>query len=99
MTLEMEHQTFCGVVCLNCKAPILVPAIVWENSLVPQEVNLERERASVFNVRCASCHKERPYKTSEIVTFDGLPLPIAPFAQPSGTRPNPLNGLSSGVKV
>lgn len=99
MTLEMEHQTFRGVVCLNCKAPIPVPSIVWENSLVPQEITLERGRASVFNVRCASCHKERPYRTSEIVTFDGLPLPIAPFAQSSGTRLNPLGGLFSGVKA
>jgi len=98
MTLEMEHQTFRGVVCLNCKAPILVPAIVWENSVVPQDIKLDLGRASVFNVRCASCHKERPYRTSEIVSFDGLPLPISPFAQPSGTRWNPVNGFSQGAK-
>lgn len=99
MTLEMEHQTFRGVVCLNCKAPIPVPAIVGEFSVVPVEGKLERGRSSVFNVRCACCHKERPYRTSEILSFDGLPLPIAPFAPPSGARPNPLSELSRGAKA
>jgi hypothetical protein len=72
MTIETERPTFRGVVCLHCKASIPVPAIVGSR----QAWNDDRTESSqpnsqVFNIRCPECHKEKPYRTREIVDFDG----------------------------
>ena len=41
---------------------------------VEREENESSPRKSqVFNLRCPVCHKEKPYRTSEIVDFEGEP--------------------------
>ena len=74
MTTETERSIFRGVVCLHCKTPIPVPAIV-ENAQASstEEVESLQRKAQVFNVRCPSCLKEKPYRTREIVEFEGTP--------------------------
>ncbi len=74
MTLEIESRSFRGVECLHCKNPIPVPAIVGGTDSVPQEGQESLlEHSSVFALRCPTCHKEKPYRTREIVDFEGTP--------------------------
>jgi hypothetical protein len=75
MTMEeTEPQQFRGVVCLHCKAPIPVPAVVGHTGgSLRDGVEFSQENSQVFNVRCPVCHKEKPYWTQEIVTFDVTP--------------------------
>jgi hypothetical protein len=72
MTTETERPIFRGVVCLYCKEPIPVPAIVGS---LEESTGVETEtfqpKSQVFNIRCPSCHKEKPYRTREIVAFEG----------------------------
>lgn len=89
MTLETEREHFRGVVCLHCKAPIPVPAIVGTQvNTLHGEGQLEASQAKslVFTLRCPNCHKEKPYRTREIVNFDGSPEVKAPFALPTSVR-------------
>jgi len=100
MTLDTERQSFRGVVCLHCKTPIPVPAIVRDiQTAVLHEAVASREKSSVFNLRCSSCHKEKPYRIREIVDFEGTPEPMAPFAQPGSVRPYLLDGLTRTAKA
>lgn len=100
MTLETERQSFQGVVCLHCKAPIPVPSIVRNSQTAPlQEAGAASDRSAVFNVRCPICHKEKPYRTREIVSFEGTPGPVAPFAQPTTARPFSLGGMTRTAKA
>jgi hypothetical protein len=100
MTLETERHFFRGVVCLHCKASIPLPAIVRDfQTALFHEAGESSNRSSVFNLRCPVCHKEKPYRTSEIVSFEGLPMPMAPFAQPAASRSYPLGGTRSTAKA
>jgi hypothetical protein len=87
MTLETERQSFRGVVCLHCKAPIPVPGIVrgFQEALLT-EGGASSDRPTVFNVRCPVCYKEKPYRTREIVNFETTSEPMAPFAHPAAAR-------------
>ena len=74
MTTETEHPTFRGVMCLHCKAPIPVPAIVGcMQEGESEDAEFSQRKSQVFNVRCPSCYKEKPYRTREIVNFEGAP--------------------------
>lgn len=87
MTTEAEPQTFRGVVCLHCKASIPVPAIV--GSLQASDEGESQRRSQVFNLRCPVCHKEKPYRTKEIVDFVGIPQTI-----PTPLYPTPMRWYS-----
>jgi hypothetical protein len=100
MTIETEHQTFRGVVCLHCQAPIPVPAIV--SSL--QESSSDAagaapRKSQVFNIRCPHCHKEKPYRTREIVQFEGTPESTKAPERPSPVRWYPQDGLTRAAKA
>ncbi len=70
MTIETERPTFRGVVCLYCTAPIHVPAIVGSvDASASEGEELSQRKSKVFNIRCPVCHKEKPYRTSEILEF------------------------------
>jgi len=100
MTLEMERQSFLGVVCLHCKAPIPVPAIVQDLQMAPiQEAGVSIGKSAVFNLRCPCCHKEKPYRTREIVNFEGTPGPVTPFAQPGTMRSFSTGGIARIAKA
>jgi hypothetical protein len=87
MILNQERQSFRGVVCLHCKAAVPVPAIVQDfQTAFLQETETSHGRSAVFNLRCPVCHKEKPYRTREIVDFEGAPEPMAPFAEPAAIR-------------
>jgi hypothetical protein len=65
-----QKQSYRGVLCASCKQPIPVPAIV---VIMEAESNGEEQSVRVFNVRCRACEKEHPYRTTDIVEFDGTP--------------------------
>jgi hypothetical protein len=99
MTLEAEQQTFRGVICLHCKASIPVPAIVDDRSGDGAESTERSLRHSqVFNLRCPCCHKEKPYRTREILNFEGTPgTIIAEKASPM--RWYPQDGVARAAKA
>ena len=84
MTMEeTQHQQFRGVVCLHCKAPIPVPAVVGRTGVDLREGEEALQgNSQVFAVRCPVCLKEKPYWTKEIVTFEGIPEFTVSFAYP-----------------
>jgi hypothetical protein len=87
MTIETERLTFRGVVCLHCTAPIHVPPIVGGADAATDEGSeLSQRKSKVFNIRCPVCHKEKPYRTSEIVEFRETPETAAPGALSDSTR-------------
>ena len=100
MTIETERPTFRGVVCLHCKAPVPVPAIVGSFQAGAIEGNESSQRKSqVFNIRCPQCHKEKPYRTREILEFEGTPETVT---QPEPTAPlrwYPQDGMTRAAKA
>src|ERR1700687_6146887 len=96
MTIETERPTFRGVACLHCQAPIPVPAIVGSLQAAGGEgAESSQRKSQVFNIRCPQCHKEKPYRTREIVDFEGtsetamtpqLPAPLRWYAQDGMAR-------------
>jgi hypothetical protein len=69
--------TYRGVICQCCRQPIPLPGIVlrMEASLEPYELGAGQKSGRVFTLRCRSCEKEMPYRTSEIVDVEGTPKP------------------------
>jgi hypothetical protein len=100
MTIETEHQTFRGVVCLHCKAPIPVPAIVssFQESSSDAAGSAPR-KSQVFNIRCPQCHKEKPYRTREILEFEGTPESIQVPERPNPVRWYSHDGLTRAAKA
>jgi hypothetical protein len=100
MTIETERPTFRGVVCLHCKAPIPVPAIVASRQESSSEdMESSQRKSQVFNLRCPSCHKEKPYRTREILEFEGTPETVLPQERPSPVRWYPQDGLTRAAKA
>jgi hypothetical protein len=99
MTIETERPTFRGVVCLHCKAHIPVPAIVGNVQAASDGTESFQRKSQVFNLRCPSCHKEKPYRTKEIVDFEGIPE-TAVFQELSATvRWYPQDGMARVAKA
>lgn len=62
-------QSYRGVLCVSCRQPIPVPAIV----VTMEAESDEEQHVRVFNLRCRACEKEQPYRSTDIVDFDGMP--------------------------
>jgi hypothetical protein len=93
MTIEKEPTVFRGVVCLHCKTPIPVPAIVSHSQASSsEEAEVLQKKSQVFNVRCPYCLKEKPYRTREIVDFEGTPEELM-FRD----RPIPMRWFPQGI--
>ena len=100
MMMEAEHPTFRGVVCLHCKAPIHVPPIVGSLQSAGSEGTESSQRKSqVFNIRCPRCHKEKPYRTREIVEFEGTPEAAMSPERPVPLRWFPQDGMTRAAKA
>jgi hypothetical protein len=100
MTTETERPTFRGVVCLHCKASIPVPAIVGSlKSTESKDEESSQRKSQVFNVRCPSCHKEKPYRTREIVEFQGTPETAISPERLAPVRWYPQDGLTRAAKA
>ena len=100
MTIETERPTFRGVVCLHCKATIPVPAIVSSLQTATSEGDESSQRKSqVFNIRCPQCHKEKPYRTREILDFEGTPETAMQPERPAPMRWYPQGGMTRAAKA
>ena len=100
MAIETERQQFRGVVCLHCKSPIPVPAVVGHTGADLQDGAESSERNSkVFNLRCPACHKEKPYWTQEIVNFEGTPELTIPSTGPARVNSFRQDGMAKAAKV
>jgi hypothetical protein len=100
MTIENDRPTFRGVACLHCQAPIPVPNIVRILQAADSDaVDLPSRKCQVFNLRCPVCHKEKPYRTREILDFEGTPESILLPAGPSPLRWYPQVGLTKTAKA
>ncbi len=87
MTMETERHQFRGVVCLHCKAPIPVPAVVGHTKVASHDgPEVIQANSQVFNVRCPVCYKEKPYWTREILNFEGIPGITFSPVQPASVR-------------
>jgi hypothetical protein len=78
MTQDVTKQSYRGVRCLSCRQPIPVPAIL-ANAVSPTDANESetptRRHDRAFSLRCRSCEREKPYRVSDIVDFEGTPKP------------------------
>jgi len=99
MTIDTERPTFRGVVCLHCKASIPVPAIVGSEQAANDGTESSQRKSQVFNLRCPSCQKEKPYRTREIVDFEGRPETAMFQDRPAPVRWYPQDGLTRAAKA
>jgi hypothetical protein len=74
MIQEAAKQSYRGVRCLSCLQPIPLPAILTKLDESLQDSGAIHERPTrVFSLRCRACEKEKPYRASDIVEFEGEP--------------------------
>jgi hypothetical protein len=65
MNSETVQQSYRGVRCLSCRQPIPLPAILTHSA--------HEHPGRVFSLRCRACEREKPYRASEIMDFEGSP--------------------------
>jgi|ERR1700721_1962836 hypothetical protein len=99
MPIDTERPTFRGVVCLHCKAHIPVPAIVGNPQAASDGTESSQRKSQVFNLRCPSCQKEKPYRTREIVDFEGIPEAAVFQDRPAPVRWYPQDGMARVAKA
>jgi len=78
MMQEISKQSYRGVLCMSCRQPIPLPEIVIRMAVLPDPEEAEatpEPREHVFSLRCRACHREKPYRSLDIVEFDGEPRP------------------------
>ena len=76
MVHEIDKQKYRGVLCMSCRQPIPVPEIVLRLELHSdaRASDLADEiRGHVFSLRCRACDREKPYRSADIVEFEGAP--------------------------
>ncbi len=72
--IQQLEERYDGVLCLCCRQPIPLPAIINHMGLTSARPDGERSDR-VFTLRCRACDKEMPYRASEIVKIEGTPKP------------------------
>ena len=77
--IEEPAKQYAAVICRSCRQPIALPSRV-----ATACADNTREEMAVFTLRCRACDRERPYRRSDVHTFDGAPRP-RPF---SASRPH-----------
>jgi hypothetical protein len=75
MNQEAVQQSYRGVRCLSCTQPIPLPSILIEmgSTLRGVSVRSDEHSARVFSLRCRFCEREKPYRMSDIMDFEGEP--------------------------
>jgi hypothetical protein len=99
MTIDTERPTFRGVICLHCTAPIPVPAIVGSLQAASDGTESSQRKSQVFNLRCPQCQKEKPYRTREIVEFEGTPETAMAPERRAPVRWFPQDGIARAAKA
>jgi len=76
MTVENVLQSYRGVHCLSCRQPIPLPSILSKIDSAALGNALEfgpANRTRVFSLRCRACEREKPYRATDIMVFEGAP--------------------------
>ena len=99
MMRDNGQQSYRGVKCLHCTRPISIPSIVASIEVEFRAGAADSQthhQCQVFNLRCESCGKERPYRISEILEFEVASSTVTPTAEPMSID---LLGLGRRSKV
>jgi hypothetical protein len=75
---DVVQHSYRGVRCMSCRQPIPLPAILIEINSRLRDLrggSVDEHAARVFSLRCRVCEREKPYRTSDIVEFEGEPRP------------------------
>ena len=72
MIQELKEQSYRGVLCLCCRQPIPLPAIIIRMELTSAGTQGE-EGNRVFSLRCRACEREMPYRASQFLEIEGTP--------------------------
>jgi hypothetical protein len=91
MIQEAAKQSYRGVLCMSCRQPIPLPAIVL--SLLPPRGSPGPDSERVFTLRCRACGRERPYRSADIIVLDGTPRPRVSYVR----SPRGVRGQQSGL--
>jgi hypothetical protein len=89
MTQDTEQQTFRGVKCLHCKQPIPISPVIAGIEAEARDNNpkpAKHQKRQMFNLRCESCGKEKPYKISEIAEFVEEPVTVGDSSESTSMR-------------
>jgi hypothetical protein len=75
MNQELKTQHYSAVLCRSCRQPIPLPGIVigMASRSQDQESGFQGDPGRVFTLRCRACDKEKPYRVTDIVEFEGVP--------------------------
>jgi hypothetical protein len=82
MNQQVAKQSYRGVLCMSCRQPIPLPATLVSLELMPEKDEAGRPVAHherVFSLRCRACNREKPYRSSDIIEFDGTPRSRASY--------------------
>jgi hypothetical protein len=96
MTVEAAPQSYRGVHCLSCRQPIPLPAILFrmDSAVLGNTLDLApAHRTRVFSLRCRACEREKPYRATDIMVFEGAPR--LRVSRSHLGRPNKLHSASS----
>jgi hypothetical protein len=102
MNLDAMQQSYRGVRCLSCRQPIPLPAILvaMDSTLSGQGSNEAHEHPTrVFSLRCRACEREKPYRASDIMDFEGAPrtrTSRSQMARPKGRHSGGLSRTANG---
>lgn len=96
MNQEVAKPSYRGVSCLSCRQPIPLPGILLKmDSTVRAGGAIHEHPTRVFSLRCRACEKEKPYRATDIVDFEGAPRirrSRARMLQPHPGRSRAANG-------
>ena len=74
---QADKQSYLGVRCLSCRQPIPLPSILVDGVSAAEQEDSSFSYAPynrVFSLRCRLCEREKPYRASEVMEFDGAPM-------------------------
>lgn len=77
MMQDVAKQSYRGVLCMSCRQPIPLPGIVIKMEVL-EAGKPSDQHEHVFKLRCRACDKEKPYRSRDIVEFEGTPRLRAP---------------------
>jgi hypothetical protein len=80
MNQDVTKESYRGVLCMSCRQPIPLPPIVIRMEVLPEDKALDKHER-VFKLRCRACDKEKPYRSRDIVDFEGTPRPRVPIVR------------------
>ncbi len=76
MVADIVKESYRGVLCMSCRQPIPLPEIVIRLELHSEgraAEHVHEVRGHVFSLRCRACDREKPYRSADIVEFEGAP--------------------------